>query len=83
MGAKKVKIKGICFYISTYMRTKDKVQDRQPLLVATPDAVKKNRPETDQRIYSENKPVNTEEPVQRNLPLFSETLFKAKNFDPL
>jgi hypothetical protein len=65
------------------MRTKDKVRDRQPLLVASPDAVKKNRHETDQRIHSVNKPVNKEEPVKKNLPLFSETLFKAKNFDPL
>jgi cytochrome c-type biogenesis protein CcmH/NrfG len=67
--------------MTTNMREKDTVQDWKPLLEQHPERVKK-REKTDQRIHSANSSAASENPTVK-LPLFMDTLFKAKDFDPL
>ena len=57
-------------------------QNREPLLEQGAERTKK-RHEKDQMIPSHNSPAASGEPGKRDLPLFSPTLFKAKEFDPL
>jgi hypothetical protein len=56
---------------------------REPLLEPGHEPARKNSYETDQQFPAVNRLAAPEEPGKRVLPLFSETLFKARDFDPL
>lgn len=57
-------------------------QSHEPLLEQGAERTKKKRHEKDQMTPSHNSP-EASKPGKRDLPLFSPTLFKAKEFDPL
>jgi len=62
-------------------RIEEVVQKHEPLLEHGFEQPKENSYETDQQPPATNRPGPSEEPGQRTL--FSPTLFKARDFDPL
>ena len=68
--------------MSTNTIAKEAVSERSLLQEKATGPVRTKK-KTDQTIPSVNKATISEETEKRNLPLFIETLFKAREFDPL
>ncbi len=65
------------------MRKKDIAQEHHHLSIAEGPVHVNKRQETDQRTHAVKGFTGLEETPSVKLPLFTETLFKAKDFDPL
>jgi hypothetical protein len=65
------------------MREEDMLQDALHLSIIEGPVRVNKRQETDQRAHAVKGFTGLEETPSVKLPLFTETLFKAKDFDPL